>query len=497
MPAAENGAIYRGNALIGDVALAITVLYITNMPVRIIFLLIFHCTLLSVAAQPPDIRRTPHVILISIDGFHPDMYLDSSWPAPNLRQLMKQGTYADHMRSVFPAYTYPAHTAMITGAMPARSKICYNQPIGSHGEWNWFARYIKVPTLWQALHDHGLITAAVQWPASVGAPINYTIPEIWATDHPDDRITEARQYATPGLVDEVERNATGRLDSRNMNDNYFSLDENAGRMAAYIFKRYKPAFLALHFATVDGMEHQQGRDGDSVRLAVAANDRAIGDMLEAVEQSGLKDSTTVIIVGDHGFSTIHTVFRPNMLIRDLPAKFIAAGGSAFLYLQPDSPGAIAAVTSERARYRLQLLDSVTDRLDRLPLEQRKLFRILGRKQLDQLGADSTAILALTATPGLVFSGAIAKAATANNGPGTLIQQNPLDGLFVPIHGGHHGYDPNIPDMYTGFIAAGTGIRHGAKISELCVTDIAPLVARLLGIDFSCPDGELVPGILKE
>lgn len=50
-------------------------------------------------------------------------------------------------------------------------------------------------------------------------------------------------------------------------------------------------------------------------------------------------------------------------------------------------------------------------------------------------------------------------------------------------------------MWTGFMAAGAGIRKGESIRELCVTDIAPLVARLLAVDFPCPDGRLVPGIL--
>src|SRR5437762_1509522 len=79
-----------------------------------------------------------HVILISIDGMHPDMYLDKSWPAPNIQALAKKGTYADHMLSVFPSYTYPSHTAMLTGALPARSGIYFNQPKNSNGDWNWF-----------------------------------------------------------------------------------------------------------------------------------------------------------------------------------------------------------------------------------------------------------------------------------------------------------------------------------------------------------------------
>jgi predicted AlkP superfamily pyrophosphatase or phosphodiesterase len=429
-----------------------------------------------------------HVILISIDGFHPDMYLDKSWPTPNLQFLMKQGTYADFMKSVFPSYTYPSHTAMLTGALPARSKVTYNQPLNDRsGNWNWYARYIKVPTIWQALQKNNLTTAAVMWPGTVGADIDYNLSEIWSNEHPDDRATEVRRHTTPkGLYEEIEQNATGKLDSNNMNDNFFSLDENAGRMAAYIIWKYKPNFLALHFACVDGKEHDDGRDADSVRLAVASNDRAIGDVLQAIEQSGLKDSTAVIIVGDHGFSNIHTVMRPNRLIRSLSARFIAAGGSAFLYRHvntkaADVPGIIKAVT---------------DSLNQLPKDKRKLFRIVYRKELNQMGADSSAILALAAVPGLVFSGSTGAAQIENHGPGTLIQNSKLNGVFIPTSGGHHGYDPNIFDMHTGFIAYGAGIIKGGHIKELTVTDIAPLIAKLLGIEFNAPDGTLMPGILK-
>jgi predicted AlkP superfamily pyrophosphatase or phosphodiesterase len=447
------------------------------------WLICFYLLLASTLHAQPS----RHVVLISIDGFHPDMYLDSSWPAPNLRHLMTSGVYADHLLSVFPAYTYPSHTAMLTGALPARSGIYFNQPKGSHGEWNWFAANIKTPTLWQGLHRQGLTSAAVEWPVSVGAEINWNCPEIWSVDHPDDRITEARKYATPGLVAELEANATGKLDSTNMSDGRFSLDENAGRIAGYIFRKYKPAFLALHFAEVDGEEHDQGRDGDSVRLALECNDRAIGDILEAIQLSGLKDSTTIIIVGDHGFATINTLFRPNMLIRHVPAKFVAAGGSAFLYANP------TASIDDRRR----IIRQVKAALDSLPSAQRKRFRIMDRPELDQLGADSAAILALSGVPGLVFSGGLAATNHAvNYGPGTTAAQQAQDGLFVPVTGGHHGYDPRLPAMYTGFIAAGAGIRKGQHITELRETDIAPLVARLLGVTFTCPDGKLVEGILK-
>lgn len=431
-----------------------------------------------------EAQTVKHVILISIDGLHPDMYLDKSWPSNNLRQLAKEGTYADHMLSVFPSYTYPSHTAMLTGALPARSGIYFNQPKNnSTADWNWFTKAIKVPTLWQVLKQAGLTTAAVEWPVSVSSDITYNIPEIWSNKYPD-RITVAHQYATPGLIAEIEQNATGKLDSNNMSEDYFAMDANSARMAAYIFTKYHPALLAVHFAEVDGFEHEYGRDADSVRLALEAADRCVGDVVEAVRRSKQADSTVILIVGDHGFATFHTVFRPNRLIKSVPARFIASGGSAFLY-KTSQPADIAGI-----------IKAVTDSLNRLPEDKRNLFRIVDRNELDHMGADSSALLALAAVPGVVFSGSMAAAPATNNGPGTTIQNSPLDGVFISGFGGHHGYDPNLNEMYTGFIAWGAGINKGGHIKELRVTDIAPLIAQLLGIEFKTPDGKFVPGIIS-
>ncbi|MBO9573525.1 MAG: alkaline phosphatase family protein, partial [Chitinophagaceae bacterium] len=174
----------------------------------IILFFSFHCTI-------PTYSQVKHIILVSIDGLRPEMYLDKSWSTPNLRYLMKNGTYADHMKSVFPAYTFPSHTAMITGALPARSKICYNQPTGSKGEWNWDVNLIKVPTLWQAMHNNKLTTAAIMWPGATNGDIDYNLAESWELSTPDDRISKTRKTGTPGLVDEIEINATGKLDSTN------------------------------------------------------------------------------------------------------------------------------------------------------------------------------------------------------------------------------------------------------------------------------------------
>ena len=434
--------------------------------------------------------QVKHVILISIDGLHPDMYLDKDWPTPNLKYLMQNGTYADYLKSVFPSYTYPSHTAMVTGALPARSHIFYNQPPNSKGEWYWFAKQIHVPTLWQKLRANHMTSAAINWPVTVGAQIDYNLPEMWDIPHPYDRITVARNYVSPkNFVEDMELNATGKLDTVALYEGSYLMDENCGRMAAYIFEKYKPSFLALHIVAGDNYQHDYGRDADSVRLALETDDRIVGSILAAIDQAKLKDSTAVIIVGDHGFETINQVMRPNLLIKNVNARFVPAGGSAFLYRYANT----------KAADEPNIIKAVTDCLKKLPKEKRKLFRIIYRKELDEMGADSSVVLALTgvSNSGLVFSGATTPHKVTDHGPGTLTQQSPLDGVFYPTKGGHHGYDPNIPEMHTGFIAYGAGIVRGGHIDHLSEPDIAVLIAHLLGIDFKTPDGKAVAGITDE
>ena len=217
-------------------------------------------------------QSAKYVILISIDGSRPDFYMQDKWPAANLRQLKNDGVFADGVNSVFPSVTYPSHTTIITGAMPSHHGIYYNEPFdpnGPKGRWYWEDSNIKCPTLWQAVHKAGLTTAAVSWPVTVGAPIDYNVPEIWSLTDKDDKISPMRDNTHPkDLWAQMEQHATGQLFSRDMDENYLTKDENIGRMAAYILRTYKPNLLAVHFVCVDHFEHAEGREGAGVKLSL-------------------------------------------------------------------------------------------------------------------------------------------------------------------------------------------------------------------------------------
>lgn len=425
-----------------------------------------------------------HVILISIDGLRPEFYKDPSWNMVHLRQAMKDGVYADGVDGVFPTVTYPSHTTMITGVKPLKHGIYYNtpsEPLGITGKWIWQYDNIKVPTIFSLAKDKGLKTAAVFWPVSVGAPATYNIPEYWylPKEKGQDRImTRALQEnARPaGLYEELEQHATGKLEELDFNGDYLGIDENLARMSCYLIRQYKPSFLAVHLVTVDHFEHEQGRDGDKVRAAVAGVDRAIKSIREAVEKAGITGTTTFIVTGDHGFVDIHSSLSPNVLLakaglydpqkpENWKAYFHPSGGGAFLQLKDKND----TQTKEKV---LQLLKS-------LPAQQQKTFIIKSREELDAIGADPTAAFGLAAQQGFAFG------ATAT---GDFIRAS---------KGGTHGFYPDFKEIQTGFVAFGNGIKKGIVIPQMGLVDIAPLISKLLSLDLPAGDGLLYNGVLAK
>jgi predicted AlkP superfamily pyrophosphatase or phosphodiesterase len=423
-----------------------------------------------------------HVVLISVDGLRPEFYMDPQWSMVNVRQGMKNGAYAEGVRGSFPTVTYPSHTTIVTGVLPAKHGIYYNtpvEPLGITGKWFWYYKDIKVPTIWTAAKEAGLTTAGVSWPVTVGAPIDYNLPEyvILPKDKSEkkDEIKAMYQESSPKeLFQEVQDNAIGKFGEFGATIDFYTSDQNKARMAAYIIKRYKPSFLALHIALTDHFEHEQGRDGDKVRSAVAGADVAIKTLIDAAEAAGISKNTTFIITGDHGFVNIHTQFKPNVMLAKLglyddankgawKAYFQQSGGSAFLHLK--NPNDKAS------------LNKIIQALNQLPEGIKRMFHVLDKKALTTAQGDPNAAMALAAYQGFSF-GASAKG-----------------DMLASVSGGTHGYLPtDFKEIQTGFVAFGKGIKQGTVLPLMGQEDIAPLIAKLLNLNIKT-DGVLYPGLL--
>jgi predicted AlkP superfamily pyrophosphatase or phosphodiesterase len=420
--------------------------------------------LTAVQAQPAK-----HVIIVTIDGFRPDFYLDSAWRTPHLRELLRKGVYAYGVNSVMPSITYPSHTTIVTGVWPDKHGVYYNNKFNEPGWQNkmyWNDTSIHAPTLWAAVHAQGKKVAALLWPVSADAPVDYNIPDIGSLG---DSIREA--YSKPaGFVDDLKKevfNGASKIE--------YGKNTNVAKIAAYVINNAKPALMTVHFFSVDHAEHTVGRTGQMVEDAIADADSGIGIIEDAIAKQGMADKTVLIVTGDHGFKNVTANINPNVWLakaglitnaknNEWKAMFYSAGGSAFLYLKDNNDR--------------QTEQEVLKILNNQPDSVKKYFTIVSRHQMNSVGGNPTVAFALTGENGAAFGNAV-------NGE-----------AIRPGKGGTHGYFPNTREIQTGFIAVGPGLKsNGTMIKEMNLRDIAPLVSKLLGVPFPSAEGKIPAGIL--
>src|SRR5687767_13671520 len=95
-----------------------------RLPARILALAVLAAGL-SAGAQD-GVRKDRHVVMISIDGFGADNLDDPKLPIPNIRKLAAEGARADRMTVITPSVTWPDHTTLVTGVMPAKHGVIAN-----------------------------------------------------------------------------------------------------------------------------------------------------------------------------------------------------------------------------------------------------------------------------------------------------------------------------------------------------------------------------------
>src|SRR5207247_603894 len=161
------------------------------------------------------------------------------------------------------------HATLVTGVSPARYGIVAHStldPLGRNlGGWYWYPEHIRVPTLWDVAAEAGLVTASVDWPATVGARITHNIVQYWRTkgaDAPDDAKLK-RVLSTPGLLAEAER-ALGPYPAGDA----YTVQEDRRRTAfnVYLLQTRRPR---LHFAYFSGLDEEQHESGPGSAKALA------------------------------------------------------------------------------------------------------------------------------------------------------------------------------------------------------------------------------------
>src|SRR5579864_995434 len=426
------------------------------------------------SAQPSPAKTIQHVIVISIDGMKPESYTDPDahgLKIPTLREIVGDGASSDGVQPVMPTVTYPSHTTMMTGVNPGTHGIVANpawDPFGqNYNGYRWYEEDIRVPTLWQLARQHGLHTALIHWPVTVGAQADIIVPEIWRANIPED-LKLLRALSTRGILDEVAKeypDFNAGITPPMQTDAAFT------DVACYAIKKSQPNLLLLHLAMVDHEEHLHGPFSPEANAATETADAQIARVITEAKKDGIWDSTVLVVLSDHGFVPISQAVRPGVLLREhglitlnekdritaWKASLLTDGGSAYIYVNDRNDDATRRDLTEIFK----------------PLAGAQgsgIARVVAHEEIVAMGGDPDAFLALEAVEGTVI--------TADY-TGKFTEPSKL--------GGTHGYFPDRPEMRSSLIFYGPSIA-AAHIENARMIDVGPTIAALLRIDIPQPQG---------
>ncbi len=404
------------------------------------------------------------VVVISLDGFPAGVLDDPKAAIPTLRGLIRNGAFA-RMTTVNPTVTWPNHTAMVTGVRADKHGLLTNGTISPTGAWPPVkieeriekAKMVHARTVYDAAFDAGLTTAQIDWVAIENAK---TISWAFA------------EWAAAGRPLEQEMLRKGVITAADLEDfdetNILFRDQIWTRAAGYLIREHKPNLLLLHLLSLDSVHHEYGPGTLAGAAAIGFLDGCVASVVEAVRASGMMGKTTFLIVSDHGFKAYSKQVRPSVALAAAGlgsrAYVLPEGGTAFVYFDP----AQAAELRPRVVQALAGIEGID--------------KVIGPEGFTALGLPQPerdrqmAQLLLTAKNGYAFSG-------ATGGPVTAA---------VPQQAGGHGYLASDPDMDAVFIASGYGVRSGAALGRVANIDVAPTIARLLGVALPSAEGRPIP-----
>jgi predicted AlkP superfamily pyrophosphatase or phosphodiesterase len=320
---------------------------------------------------------------------------------------------------------------MLTGVRPDQHGILANaggppDPALSY----WSATKIKAPTLTQCLAGLGRTIAAVNWPVTVDAKINWNLPEVYARRNGDSSdMDTVDKFGTPGLVAEIGRTYPSFPQQW--------LDDRSRTLATiFLLQQKQPDLMLLHLAELDSEAHEEGPFTPHVNAVVERSDELIGDILKA-----LPKDYDLALVSDHGFERVDRIANLKVLASadGVTGAMTVTGG-----LVTTNDPAVAAWLRGQAG-------------------KGDVGREVPPAELTKY-APQLSGMAFEPAPHVMF----AASGEAHSAPKTK---------------GNHGFWPTRPDYHSIFLLSGPGVKPG-KLGTIEMVSLEDHLTDALGI--SCP-----------
>ena len=428
----------------------------------------------------------PSVLIAVFDGLQPAQV--TSRLMPNLTALSAKGVTFTNHHPVFPTVTRANVSSLVTGCSPGGHGLAANTILVRDFEPHQaipalepqLAQMAKkgvpvllVPTLAEILSQHGQEFVAIGVGTSGNAYLHNPTAERCggATIHPD--------FTLPYGLNEDIVSRFGPWPKETL-PNTPRLSQAVPIMTEYILPEREPAVSLIWSSEPDKSQHHDAVGSDLSNSAIIEADAQFGNLLTWLEQTGRAADTDVLVVSDHGYSTITQIVNVEALLRE--AGFPSGG---------DTGGVVVANNGGSVLFYTH--DSSWDTAERLAhwlMEQPWCGTITASKAVADIPGTLSASLVNTEGP---RTPEITMSFRWNSGP----NEAGYDGYVYSTGGGpgrgQHG-SMSKSELTNILFAAGPSFKQGARVDTPTGNiDMAPTVLRILGI----PGGDSMEGRVLE
>lgn len=264
----------------------------------------------------PAAGKAQHVVIVVMDGLRPDAVADQTMPT--LAAMAHEGTVFANHHPVYPSMTEVNGTALATGTWPAHSGVIANReyrpdvdplgPVDTQGDWaSWKGdqvrdgQWIKMPTLVEMVREKKLKAVAA------GTKPVIMIGDCSRQGRSTDQPLVFEGKSIPSVVLDSVIPQTGPIPPV-ANPKYranSSQDHWTSRvLLEQVWKDQVPALTVLWLSEPDYAQHGSGPGSAVSKSAWKSSDDCLARLRAALAEKHVADKTDILVVSDHGFSTI-------------------------------------------------------------------------------------------------------------------------------------------------------------------------------------------------
>lgn len=440
--------------------------------------------------------KAEHVLVVVWDGMRPDFIRPQY--CPTLYSLATNGVFFRRNHCAYISSTEVNGAALATGVHPGRSTIIANTEFRQDlSMLNSFAtegleyvlrgdrltqgNYLRVATVAETLQDAGIRTVIAG-----SKPVALLHDRSSRKQSPAEKesvtLFEGKTLPRALLESLVKVNDDKAWTTNVTHPNREQDTWTTRSLIRGLWKKGLPKYTLLWLSEPDKSQHETGVGSSNAISAIELSDKNLADVLKALEEKGVRDKTDIIIVSDHGFSTIqrgpnvvdilkkHNFTATKKLENPEPGDVmvVPVGGSALFYVIDQ----VESVTRRLVEF-LQTTDFAGVIFSRLPIEG--TFPLSAVRYPDTNGA-----------PDVVMALRWSADRNENGHPGMIVSVDGTKGK------GTHASLSRF-DMNNTLVASGPDFKksHVSDIPSGNI-DVAPTVLWLLGVEPKEPlDGRVL------